>query len=243
MIKTNIELAKAAESVAKNQKTLYVLGCFGAPMNSSNKARWIKEQSFNAKSERKAKIQAASADTFGFDCGGLIKSLLWGWTGDASKQYGGAKYQNNGVPDIGANAMLNACEDISTDFSNIMPGEAVWISGHIGVYIGNGLAVECTHRWKDGVQITAVHNIGTKAGYNGRVWTKHGKLPFVEYVVENVQNTTEPAQKPSTPAQITLDQAVEVLARAVIKGDFGNGAERKEKLYRTVQNKVNELCK
>lgn len=55
------------------------------------------------------------------------------------------------------------------------------MSGHIGVYIGNGLAVECTPRWSDGVQITAVHNIGKIAGYNGRTWTKHGKLPHVNY--------------------------------------------------------------
>ena len=31
------------------------------------------------------------------------------------------------------------------------------------------------------MQITAVHNIGKKSGYNGRSWTKHGKLPYVTY--------------------------------------------------------------
>ena len=41
--------------------------------------------------------------------------------------------------------------------------------------------MECTYRWEDGVQITAVHNIGTKPGYNGRTWTRHGKLPWVAY--------------------------------------------------------------
>ncbi len=55
------------------------------------------------------------------------------------------------------------------------------MSGHIGVYIGNGLAVECTPIWKDGVQITAVGNIGRKAGYNTRTWTNHGKLKFIDY--------------------------------------------------------------
>lgn len=31
MIKTGKELAAAAEAAAKRQKTLYVMGCFGAP--------------------------------------------------------------------------------------------------------------------------------------------------------------------------------------------------------------------
>ena len=34
-------------------------------------------------------INAASADTFGFDCVCLIKGLLWGWCGDKSKTYEG----------------------------------------------------------------------------------------------------------------------------------------------------------
>lgn len=47
-------------------------------------------------------INAASADTFGFDCVCLIKGVLWGWHGDKNAVYGGATYTSNGVPDIGA---------------------------------------------------------------------------------------------------------------------------------------------
>ena len=60
-------------------------------------------------------------------------------------------------------------------------GEALWCSGHIGVYIGGGLAVECSPAFDNDVQITAVKNMGTKSGYNARTWTKHGKLPYIEY--------------------------------------------------------------
>ena len=31
------------------------------------------------------------------------------------------------------------------------------------------------------MQVSAVHNIGKKSFYNGRKWTKHGKLPYVSY--------------------------------------------------------------
>lgn len=178
------ELVSKCLDTAKNYKTLYVMGCFGAPMTAGNKARYTKNHTFNAKPERTAKIMAASEDTFGFDCVCFIKALLWGWNGDKSQVYGGAVYKSNGVPDINANSMIKVCEDVSTDFSKIQTGEAVWMEGHIGVYIGDGLAVECTPRWDDCVQITAVGNIGKKNGYNTRTWTKHGKLPYVKYVEE-----------------------------------------------------------
>ena len=178
----NIDFVAKAKAIAENYKTLYVLGCFGAPMTTKNKARWLEAQSYNRQAARKSKINAATSSTFGFDCVCLIKAILWGWEGNKNKTYGGVTYTSNNVPDIGADEMINVCSGVSTDFSKIEVGEAVWMKGHIGIYIGDGLAVECTPRWKDGVQITAVHNIGKKSGYNGRKWTKHGKLPYFKYV-------------------------------------------------------------
>ena len=144
MIKTNIELATAAKNVATNYKTLYVMGCFGAPMTEKNKTRWINNYSYNSRSDRKPKIQAASSDTFGFDCVCFIKGLLWGWDGDTNHVYGGAEYKSNGVPDIDADQMIKVCTGVSTDFSNIEVGEMVWMPGHCGIYIGDGKAVEST---------------------------------------------------------------------------------------------------
>jgi LysM repeat protein len=77
--------------------------------------------------------------------------------------------------------MIEKCSNLSTDFNNITPGEAVWIKGHIGVYIGNGQVVECTPAWKDGVQITNLSQ---------RQWTKHGKLPYIEYETTNTTTNT-----------------------------------------------------
>lgn len=49
------------------------------------------------------------------------------------------------------------------------------------MYVGDGLVIECTPKWDDGVQYTACLNIGSVSGYNGRKWTRHGKLPYVTY--------------------------------------------------------------
>ena len=188
------DFVKKVKDVAENYKTLYVMGCFGAPMTTANKKRYINHHSYNAQESRVKMINAASKDTFGFDCVNLIKGILWGWNGNASKTYGGATYKPKEVADVTADGMIQLCTNVSTDFSKIEVGEAVWSKGHIGVYIGDGLVVESTPAWKNKVQITAVKNIGVRNGYNARNWTKHGKLPYIDYDVKS-----ETVKTPTTP--------------------------------------------
>lgn len=190
-------LVSKAVDIAKNYKTLYVMGCFGAPMTAANKKRYTQNHSYNKAADRTKMINAASEDTFGFDCVNLIKGILWGWCGDKSKSYGGAAYPTasalaaGACPDVGADGMIAKCIGVSTTgWASMIPGEVVWLSGHIGIYIGDGLAVECSPRWANRVQITAVGNIGKKAGYNTRTWTKHGKIPWVDYTGASASGST-----------------------------------------------------
>ena len=233
-VMTSKQFVEKCIDVAKNYKTLYVMGCIGAPMTESNKTTYINHHSYNRQADRTAMIKAATADTFGFDCVCLIKAILWGWNGDKSKSHGGTVYASNGVPDVNANGMIALCKNVTTNFSNIEVGEAVWCEGHIGVYIGDGLAVECTPIWKNNVQITAVANIGSKSGYNARRWTKHGKLPYISYTKESASNTVK--------------KSVDEVAKEVVQGLWGNGAERKQKLteagynYSDIQSAVNKLA-
>ena len=223
------EFVNIAKDIANNYKTIYILGAFGAPMNDNNKKRYTNNYSYNEQQSRKSKILNASSDTFGFDCVCLIKGILWGWNGNKNMTYGGATYCSNGVPDVNADQMMNYCTNISSDFSNIKIGEVVHMSGHIGIYIGDGLVVECTPIWKDGVQITAVGNISKKNGYNTRYWEKHGMLNFIDY---NISSSLK---------------SIDEIAKEVIKGIWGNGNNRKEKLtsagydYQTIQDRVNEI--
>lgn len=179
----NKEFVNRLVDIAKNYKTLYVMGCFGSPMNEANKERFCKNHSYNTQAVRQKMIKSATSDTFGFDCVCLMKAVLWGWNGNKNHTHGGAKYDTNGVPDVSADGMIAKCTNLSTDFNNIEVGEAVWCKGHIGVYIGDGLAVECTPSWDNGVQITACNR--NVSGYNRRNWTKHGKLPYITYEKES----------------------------------------------------------
>ncbi len=259
----NIQFANFLENLAKNYKTLYVMGCIGNPMTEQNKVRYTNNHPYNKKPQRVKMIKAADENTWGFDCVCLIKAVLWGWRGDKNSPYGGAKYLSNNVPDINADTMITKCTEISTDFSHIEIGEAVWLKGHIGVYIGNNLCVECTPSWKNGVQITSL---------NQRNWKKHGKLPYISYEEENIQKIAqdvilgkygngqkrrENLEKLGFDYQKVQDEVnrilkgedLEKIARQVILGKYGNGKERKENLekigynYQKVQDEVNRILK
>jgi len=176
---TNTEFVNKAKAIAK-LKTLYVNGCFGDRLTASNKIRYINATSYNQRPERKTLIMNATEDTWGFDCNGLIKACTWGFSA-SNKQYGGSIYQSNGLKDTGEAQMI-AMSNPSTDFSKLeLPGSIVYMPGHIGIYIGDGLVIESTPSWNDGVQITACLNIGNKPGYKGRKWTSWGKVPWIEY--------------------------------------------------------------
>ena len=182
------DFVNKAKDIANNYKTLYVMGCFGAPMNDKNKKRYTTNHTYNKQADRTKMINNASSDTFGFDCVCLIKGILWGWNGNKNHVYGGATYGSNGVKDMGADSIISStyCTDVSSDFNKIEVGEIVWMSGHVGIYIGNSQVVECTPAWKNKVQITKLSQ---------RKWLKHGKLKYVDYTVEKpVEPTPEPTK-------------------------------------------------
>lgn len=184
MMKVN-DFVSTMKDIAENYETLYVYGCFGACLKESNLARYTTKSKYeyNQQPEVQANIKKAveKGNVFGFDCVCLIKGVLWGWNGNPDATYGGAIYQANDVPDYNADKFFNMCSDISTDFSKVEVGEMLWTDGHCGVYIGHGLAVECTPIWDNKVQKTAVGNIGKQSGYNTRTWKKHGKIAYVDY--------------------------------------------------------------
>lgn len=221
---------KKAKDIANKYKTLYVMGCFGAPMNAKNKKRYTSNYPYNAQPSRKKMIMNASSDTFGFDCVCLIKGILWGWDGDKNATYGGAKYCSNGVPDTGADGIMKYCTGVTTNFKNIALGEIVHMAGHVGIYIGDGLVVECSPAWKNKVQITACGNIGTKKGYNTRTWKNHGKLKFIDYSMPTPTPTPTPTQKFKIGDKVIINGPLYVSSNATKPS--GNVKNKKTKITR-----------
>lgn len=112
------------------------------------------------------------------DCVGLIKGYCWF---DPEAQSIG--YAVNGMPDIATEQMIEWCDEKgSIDTMPEIPGLLLWMDGHVGIYIGDGYAIEAMGT-RYGVVQTQVA---------GRGWLKWGKIPCIEYI-EEVEET-EPTE-------------------------------------------------
>lgn len=190
---TSKEFIDKVKDIQKNYKTVYMLGTIGQPCTSGLIASCAKRLPAFYTAAKKSQLQAYVGNSDAFDCVGLIKAVLWGW------KHGNAPYATNGVPDINETTMINSyCTGVSTNFKGIVPGEVVWLPGHIGVYVGDNLVIECTPAWTNNVQYTGLGNLGGKKGYNTRSWTKHGKLNWVDY--SSSSSSSSGSTTPSTPS-------------------------------------------
>jgi hypothetical protein len=233
-------------NIATTKKTVYAWGMFGSPITSSivtGKAKqypsWYTDAKINGIF---APLYGRTPTAWGFDCIGLIKGVLWGWDN------GGAKYGSNGVPDVTADSMIYKCLDVSTDFSSIAIGEFLWMKGHCGIYIGDGLAVESAPKWENGVQITACNQ--SIKGFNTRYWTSHGKLPYVTYgdrkeVSGTVSIEMTVLRKGSKGKQVeTLQRLLNAFGSNLgVDGDFGSKTDGALRSYQKANKlEVDGIC-
>ena len=161
-------------NIVNNYNTVYAYGTWGQKLNDSiinQKAKQYPKWYTSTRINNLKKL--IDKNYWCFDCSGLIKAVLWGWSGNTKSNNGGAKYQSNNVPDVSANGLINKCTNISTDFSKIIMGEVVWMNGHVGIYYKDNQVIECSPSFKNKVQITNLSQ---------RKWIKHGKLPWINYI-------------------------------------------------------------
>ena len=79
------EFVERLLDAAENHVTLYVMGVLWGSHDARQQSPLYHKSQIQQRPGPGAMINAASADTFGFDCVCLIKGILWGWNGDASK--------------------------------------------------------------------------------------------------------------------------------------------------------------
>lgn len=151
----SIDICAKAKAIAAS-KNIYVRGGNGQKLTQANKLRFTGTDVFNNK--RASIIFSADEDTVAYDEYGLLSAIS------------GYNCRNLGE-------VMNLCEDISKDFSTIIPGEIVFMKDRIGVFVGNGHVVTCSNV---GVGYTIVDG-----------WVSHGKLPDVEYVVKEETKDAE----------------------------------------------------
>lgn len=101
------------------------------------------------------------------DCVGLIKGYYW------TREDGTMKYGLDGRPDKGANGMFSAAKESGP--INTLPeilGLLLHSPGHVGVYVGDGWAIEARG---------FAHGI-VKTRVSERKWTHWFKCPYITYV-------------------------------------------------------------
>lgn len=181
MAKTNIGLAE----YAKAQLGLpYWYGTFGQTSNLSL---------YNSKKKQYPAYYTSTdfENQFGkrvHDCVGLIKGYLWSETLTSTPKY-------NSSQDVSANGMFSKC--VEKGDINSMPdiiGICVFMSGHIGVYIGNGEVIEARGH--------AYGVVKTKLSERG--WKNWGKIPYIEY--ETTNQIVETPIAPMSTYQLTCSK-------------------------------------
>jgi len=116
------------------------------------------------------------------DCvNGAIKGAVWSELGRRKPIY-----KSHGCPDVNADGLFERCRAWGMDWGGMdsMPDEAgiaVRMSGHVGVYVGNGEVAEW-RGFSHGCVITKL---------NARAWLHWYRLPWTEYV-----GADEPEKKP-----------------------------------------------
>lgn len=129
----------------------YVWGTFGTVLTDSlleYKTQQYPDEVGNSESF----IRANWLNSRTADCVGLIKG--YGWLNPETLTI---DYGSNGMPDYSANQMYYSAS-VSGPISTMpdTPGLAVWMNGHIGVYIGNDEVIEAFNTSK-GVIKTKLH--------------------------------------------------------------------------------------
>lgn len=165
MNKTNIGLVEYCERQIGRP---YWYGCFGQKATAALYA---------AKKKAYPRYYTASdfKRQFGqkvHDCVGLIKGYFWTADPDETEYY----YQSNGMKDVSADMLFNLCKRKGTNMNEMprVPGIAVFMAGHVGIYIGGCEVIEARG-----------HAYGVvKTKLCQRKWTKWAYIEGLEYLDE-----------------------------------------------------------
>lgn len=164
--KNSHDLVEWAKMAWENQWG-YVWGTFGYILTEEQLAGKL-EQYPDALGEYEDLIREKWMGRRVVDCVGLIKSYGW-----YDPDTGGIEYGSGDMPDTGTDGMWDAAQvkgDIGTMPDE--PGILVYsTAGHIGVYIGDGIAVEAISH-EGGVVKTKVAD---------RPWTGWLQCPYIRY--------------------------------------------------------------
>ena len=192
IIRSSVVVEQLAKVLKK--KTRYVWGAHGQKLTESFVKNQIKihEKWYNENNRGTDLLMELKRgelnDAFGFDCSGLVLAVsAYGW-----KEDGTFISENNIKFDTTANKIkdmfespINIAESTKEWYNkNLVPGMALWMDGHIGIFVGDGKIVEATTK---GNKVMCVG-----PDYRKNNWKIAGKLPWVAYGNVSTKKTDVP---------------------------------------------------
>ncbi len=89
-----------------------------------------------------------------------------------------------GLGDWDGLAIVQEAPNCSGDFTNLVPGEWLYMDNHTGYYVGDGQVIECTAGWGVmSITVSRIDQYGNRSRNgvpNGR-WKLHGMVPWLDY--------------------------------------------------------------
>lgn len=154
------------------------------------------------------------------DCIGLIKGFFWTNGGEGVLDYINGtgdftcKYKSNGCPDQSASGMLSwskskGCKNGKIASLPDVPGVLVYTPNHVGVYVGDGYAVEA-RGFDYGIVKTKIKD---------RTWTDWAYLPESLLYYDEAGEIPKEAQQTPTATEKAVEKTVETAKTAYNLGD------------------------
>ena len=180
------------------------------------------------------------------DCVGLMKGYAWTNAGENVIESIGKesptftnKYGSNGMPDKSANGMFSYVKSKGLDWGNIdtlpeIPGLGLHMDGHVGVYIGNGEAIE-ERGFKYGCVKTKIKD---------RKWLHWFKIPTIIYQnTENVpaaeilgETSLKKGSKGTAVKELQKNLNIILNSKLDVDGIFGAKTEEAVKKFQSKYN-------
>ena len=188
MAKTNTGLVAYAKAKLGHP---YWYGCFGQvstrALYDGKKKQYPNYYEWTCENNQPGVSPKTQLGVQVFDCIGLIKGYLWSASTNATPSY-------NASQDVSANGMRGKCTKVGK-ISTLpeVPGILLFSQGHVGVYIGNGKAIEARGH-KYGVVETKVADRG---------WTSWGYCPWITYEKTATTTATKTTTAKTTTTKTT----------------------------------------
>lgn len=128
-------------------------------------------------------------------------------------------FLNSGFKDITSSINLRTGAGLKRGDILLTPGS------HVEIYIGNG------------------RNVGARISERGTIHGKGGDQTGQEIRTHSYYNKPwkHILRYPESSSQQVANKHITAMAKDVLRGKYGNGNSRKENIYRTVQNEVNNI--